>query len=149
MEAREGEPMAARKKQQSSNWVGLALLGLMGFGIYQFGIVAPREDAPRAVAAAKPAPSTPTSQAGTAPAPLTQPRYVNVADLNVRHLPDTSAPLVMTLPRGTALKVLGRKDGWLLIDINPTLEGWVSEHLTTTRAPQQNPTPPAGLKSSL
>lgn len=54
----------------------------------------------------------------------------------------------MTLPRGTQLKVLGRKDGWLLIDINPTLEGWVAESLTTTESPRQGLRPPAGLNAS-
>lgn len=137
--------MAARKKQQDSNWIGLGLLGLMAFAIYQFGMVDHRNAAP-GPSTSRPAQSAPAPQSAAAPAPLSQPRYVNVAELNVRHLPSTSGPLIMTLPRGTPLKVLARQDGWLLIDINPTLEGWVSEQLTTTQAPQQRPTPPAALR---
>lgn len=135
----------ARKKKQSSNWIGLALLGALGFGIYQFGIVERGDQGGPAGVASRPAQSIPASSPNAAPAPLSQPRYVNVASLNVRHAPSTSAPLVMTLPRGTALKVLGRQDGWLLIDINASLEGWVTEHLTTTSAPQRGLRPPAPL----
>jgi hypothetical protein len=138
--------MARKKTQQGSNVIGLAILGALAFGIYQFGIVGsmdrPANSAPRPAAAiaATPSPST--------PAPFDAPRYVDVAELNVRHTPGTSGPLVMTLPRGTALKVLGRQDGWLLIDINPTLEGWVAEHLTTTTAPAPSYRPPAPVKAS-
>lgn len=145
--------MARKKKQQGSNVIGLVILGALGLGIYQFGIAdsphrsggaAPR---PAAAVATSASPSSPSSPTRGTPAPLDAPRYVNVAELNVRHTPSMSAPLVMTLPRGTPLKVLGRKDGWLLIDINPTLEGWVSEQLTTTKAPQ-TPRPPEALRAA-
>lgn len=130
----------ARKKKQNSNVVGWVILAAMGFGIYQFGIVG-NPDRP-ASAATQPSRSVSTTPPSSTPAPLDAPRFVNVASLNVRHTPSTSAPLIMALPRGTPLKVLGRQDGWLLIDINPTLEGWVSEGLTTTQAPSQRPVPP-------
>ena len=54
----------------------------------------------------------------------------------------------MALPRGTPMKVLDRKDGWLLIDLSPTLEGWVTERVTTVRDPGPDYEPPAPLVSS-
>lgn len=138
--------MARKKNQRGSNVIGLAILGILGFGIYQFGMVGSRDrpanSAPRPAAAIASAPSP------SAPAPLDAPRFVDVAELNVRHTPGTTGPLIMTLPRGTALRVIGRQDGWLLVDINPTLEGWVAEHLTTTEAPGPSYRPPAALKAS-
>lgn len=137
--------MARKKKQQGSNVIGLVLLGALGFVIYQFGIVG-GPDRP-ANATPRPAAAVASTPQASVPVPLDAPRFVNVAELNVRHTPSLSGPLVMTLPRGTPLKVLGRRDGWLLIDINPTLEGWVSEQLTTTTAPAQAPRPPEPLKA--
>ena len=136
----------ARKKQQGSNVIGWVILGAMAFGIYQFGIVGSMDRPSGAVA--RPAGNVATASPKPAPVPLDAPRYVDVASLNVRHTPEASGALVMTLPRGTPLKVLGRQDGWLLVDINPTLEGWVAEHLTTTEAPGSVYRPPAGLKAS-
>lgn len=137
----------AKKKKQSSNLVGWVILAAIGLGIYQFGIAPGMERS--SVATARPA-NVAASPARPQPAavPLDAPRFVDVASLNVRHTPSTSSPLVMTLPRGTALRVIGRQDGWLLIDINPTLEGWVSEQLTTTSAPKQAYRPPAAVKAS-
>ena len=136
--------MARRKQQQGSNTIGLAILAALGLGLYWFGIMPGRESA------ATPAPVAHSASASTSstPAPLDAPRFVNVAELNVRHTPSTSSPLIMTLKRGTPLKVLGRKDGWLLIDINPTMEGWVSEQLTTTKGPEPTYRPPEALKAS-
>lgn len=141
----------ARKKKQGSNLVGLVILGVIGFGIYQFGIVGTpdRSAAPTARSdAVASTPAKPAAKPAAASVPLSAPRFVNVASLNVRHTPSTTGPLIMTLPQGTQLKVLGREKGWLLIDINPTLEGWVSEQLTTTERPNQRPTPPAALRTS-
>lgn len=138
----------ARKKQQS-NLIGWVILGLMGLGIVQFGILGnpDRAAAPtQRSASAQPAPTA--APAASASVPLNTPRFVNVASLNVRHAPDTNADLIMALPRGTQLHVLDRKNGWLLIDINPTLEGWVSERLTTTESPRQAYRPPAPLQAS-
>lgn len=138
--------MARKKQRQGSNAIGLAILAALGLGLYWFGIMPGRESA------TTPAPmvrSTSTSASTpSTPVPLDAPRFVNVAELNVRHTPSTSSPLIMTLPRGTPLKVLGRKDGWLLIDINPTLEGWVSEQLTTTKGPEPSYRPPQTVKAS-
>lgn len=134
------------RKKQNSNAVGWVILGLMGFGIFYLATAASREDS--AVAAARPAQSTPAPQSDSASAPLSQPRFVNVASLNVRHTPSTSGALIMELPRGTALRVLDRRDGWLLVDLNPTLEGWVAERLTTVRAPNQTYLPPAAVTGS-
>ena len=134
------------KKKQDSNIVGLVILGALGFAIYQFGIVGDPNRPARA--ATPPAQSVSTAPSNAKAVPLDAPRFVNVASLNVRHTPSTSGPLIGTLPRGAQLKVLGRQDGWLLIDINPTLEGWVSEDLTTTQAPTQRPVPPAALVGS-
>ncbi len=137
--------MARKKKQQSSNLFGWALLGLMAFGLYHFASVAPTDRA--ASPATRPASVAATPRPSAPAVPLSAPRYVNVAELNVRHTPSTSGPLVMTLPRGTALRVLDRRNGWLLIDINPTLEGWVSERLTTTEAPRGRLVPPGEIKA--
>ena len=90
----------------------------------------------------------PPAQPHPASPPLCIPRFVNVASLNVRHTPSISGELIMTLPRGTALRVLERREGWLLVDLNPTLEGWVAERLTTTQVPQQRHLPPASLTGS-
>lgn len=136
----------ARKKTQSSNVIGWAILGAMAFGIYQFGILGSM-DRP-AGAAARPAGVVATASPRPASVPLDAPRYVDVAMLNVRHTPGTSGPLVTTLPRGTALRVLDRREGWLLVDLSPTLEGWVAEHLTTTAAPAPSYRPPAPVKAS-
>jgi uncharacterized protein YgiM (DUF1202 family) len=136
----------ARKKKQGSNVIGWVILGAMAFGIYQFGIVGSM-DRP-ASAAARPVGNTAPASPKPASAPLDAPRYVDVAVLNVRHTPGTSGPLVTTLPRGAQLKVLGRQDGWLLVDLSPTLEGWVAEHLTTTEAPAPSYRPPAPVKAS-
>jgi hypothetical protein len=133
----------ARKKQQS-NPIGWIMLALVAFGIYQFGTLKDGDAARTGQTAAKPVPSVSVGHT----VPLSQPRFVNVASLNVRHSPGTSGELIMALPRGTALKVLDRQDGWLLVDLSPTLEGWVTEHLTTTEAPQQRFVPPAQLTGS-
>lgn len=135
----------ARKKQQS-NLLGWAILGLLGFAIVQFGIM--NSPGSASAPAQRSASVAPARQAPAAPVPLSTPRFVNVASLNVRHAPDTRADLIMALPRGTQLHVLDRKNGWLLIDINPTLEGWVSERLTTTESPRQAYRPPAPLQAS-
>lgn len=134
------------KKKQNSNLVGWAILAAIGFGIYQFGIV----DNPGrpASSASKPAASQPARSVPPATVPLDAPRFVNVASLNVRHAPSQTADLIMALPRGTELRVLDRKDGWLLVDLNPTLEGWVTERFTTTSAPRQAFKPPAPLLGS-
>ena len=140
--------MARKKRQQGSNAVGLVILAALGLGLYWFGVMPGRDSAAGPTPVTRSVSTTATLQVRTAPAPLDVPRFVNVAELNVRHTPNTSGPLVMTLQRGTPLKVLGRKDGWLLIDINPTLEGWVSEALTTTASPEPNYRPPAALKAT-
>ncbi len=136
----------AKKKKQGSNIAGWVILGAMAFGIYQFGIVGSMDRPSGAVAR----PATPATAATPKlpSAPLDAPRYVDVASLNVRHTPEAAGALVMTLPRGTALRVLDRRDGWLLVDLSPTLEGWVAEHLTTTEAPGPTYRPPAPVKAS-
>lgn len=134
------------KKKKNSNAVGWVILGLMAFGIYQFGIVGGpgrRESSePRSATAVT------TTRLDSASEPLSKPRFVNVASLNVRHTPSTSGPLITTLPRGTMLKVLDRQGGWLLVDLSPTLEGWVTERLTTTQGPKPDYLPPAQLSGS-
>jgi len=133
------------KKKQKSNLVGWVILGLMAFGIVQFGILGDRD---RPVAStSKSAGSQAARPSPAAPVPLSTPRFVNVAALNVRHAPSPTAALITALPRGTALRVLDRRDGWLLVDLNPTLEGWVTEHLTTTQSPTQHYVPPAPIGS--
>lgn len=144
----------ARKKQQS-NLIGWVILGLMGLAIVQFGILgnpgraaAPTQRSASAQPAPPAAPAPSPAPASSASVPLNTPRFVNVASLNVRHAPSANADLIMALPRGTPLRVLDRKNGWLLIDLNPTLEGWVSERLTTTESPKQAYRPPAALQGS-
>lgn len=133
------------KKKQSANFVGWVILGLMAFGIVQFGILGDRD---RPVASTpKSAESQAATPAPAAPVPLSTPRFVNVAALNVRHAPSPTAPLITALPRGTPLRVLDRRDGWLLVDLNPTLEGWVTERFTTTQSPTQRYLPPAPMGS--
>lgn len=131
------------KKKQNSNVIGWAMIGMLAFGIFHFGVqgnaVQPNNSTPRA------APSVTATQSLSASAPLDAPRFVNVASLNVRHAPNPAAPLIMALPRGTQLRVLDRHDGWLLVDLNPTLEGWVTERFTTTDGPKQGYRPPARL----
>lgn len=129
------------KKKQSSHFAGWIIAGLLGVVAYQSGIL----DGLTRIAAPAPSRVTPSDSASE---PLNKPRYVNVASLNVRHTPSASGPLIMALPRGTPMKVLDRKDGWLLIDLSPTLEGWVTERFTTVQAPQQDYVPPAPLVSS-
>lgn len=136
----------AKKKTQSSNVAGWIVFGLIAVGIYQFGVAAnpDRQESaePRSAAA------VPSRQSASPSEPLNKPRYVNVASLNVRHTPSTSGPLIMALPRGTQLKILDREGAWLLVDLSPTLEGWVSEDFTTTQGPKQRYVPPAPLNGS-
>lgn len=131
------------KKKQSSHLAGWIIAGLLGVVAYQSGIL---DGIGRIVAPAQQstAPSRVT-QSNSASKPLNQRRYVNVASLNVRHTPSTSGPLIMALPRGTPMRVLDREGGWLLIDLSPTLEGWVTERFTTDKAPRQDYVPPAPL----
>lgn len=134
------------KKKQSSHFAGWIIAGLLGVVVYQSGIL---DELSRIAAPAQQ--STASSSAtlsDSASEPLNKPRYVNVATLNVRHTPSASGPLIMALPRGTPMKVLDRKDGWLLIDLSPTLEGWVTERFTTVLAPGPDYVPPAPLVSS-
>ena len=134
------------KKKQNSQLAGWIIAGLLGVVAYQSGIL----DGIGQIAAPaqlSTAPSTVT-QSDYALEPPNKPRYVNVASLNVRHTPSASGPLIMALPRGTPMKVLDRKDGWLLIDLSPTLEGWVTERFTTVRAPRQDYVPPKPMVSS-
>lgn len=133
-----------RRKKKQSNLLGWAILGVIGFAIIQFGVLQPPQPSRATSAASAPRAVPVQSQP---PAPLSQPRYVSAASLNVRHTPSTSGPLVGTLPKGTQLKVLDRQNGWLLVDLGPTLEGWVSERLTTTEAPKAGFVPPAALKN--
>ena len=136
----------AKKKKQSSSAAGWIILGVLAVGVYQF-VVAGGLD--RRESAERQSPDAVTSrQSVSASEPLSKPRYVNVAALNVRHTPSTSGPLIMALPRGTPLKVLDREGAWLLVDLSPTLEGWVSEGLTTTERPKQRFVPPASLAGS-
>jgi len=134
------------KKKQSSHFAGWIIAGLLGVVAYQSGIL------DRTGRTASPTQQSTTtsrsSQSDSASQPLNKPRYVDVASLNVRHTPSPSGPLIMALPRGTPMKVLDRKDGWLLIDLSPTLEGWVTERFTTVQAPKQGYAPPAPLIGS-
>lgn len=121
------------KKKQSSNVSGWIIAGLLGVVAYQSGIL---DRLGQTAATAQTSTAAPTlTKSDSASAPLNKPRYVNVASLNVRHTPSASGPLIMALPRGTPMKVLDRKGGWLLIDLSPTLEGWVTEQFTTVQAP--------------
>lgn len=134
------------KRKQNSNAVGWVLLVITTFGIFQFGGLG---NMGRSTGVApKSATSATTVQSNHESAPLDTPRFVNVASLNVRHTPSISGELIMTLPRGTELRVLDRQEGWLLVDLNPTLEGWVAERLTTTQVLQQPNLPPASLTGS-
>ena len=133
----------ARKKQKSNAAAWLAL-GVVALGIYHFGIVG--NDGSGRVTGSQPASSSiNTSPSSSASEPLSKPRIVNVASLNVRHTPNPSGPLITTLPHGTSLTVLDQDGGWLLVDLGPTLEGWVAERLTTTQAPKPAYLPPAHL----
>src|SRR3546814_17847572 len=131
------------KKKQSSKAIGWVILGLIAFGIFKFGIQAKPDR--RSSSAPQAATSVSTTQPRAASAPLNVPRFVNVASLNVRHTPSASGELIMALPRGTALRVLDRQNGWLLVDLSPTLEGWVTERLTTTQGLAPRYTPPAAM----
>ena len=134
------------KKKQNSNALGWVILGIIAFGIFQLGVLG--NQGRHASAATQTGTSAIIVQSHSASAPLNTPRFVNVASLNVRHSPSSSGELIMTLPRGTSLRVLERREGWLLVDLNPTLEGWVAERLTTTQVPQQRYLPPALLTGS-
>lgn len=134
------------RKKQNSNVIGWAILGLLAFGIFQFGIMGNADRS--APSAQKPAAPRSVTQTSPASVPLDAPRFVNVASLNVRHAPSQTADLITALPRGTQLRVLDRQDGWLLVDLNPTLEGWVTERFTTTQGPAQRYAPPAALSGS-
>lgn len=135
------------KKKQSSHFAVWIIAGLLGVVAYQSGILDDELSRIAAPAQQSTAPSSATLS-DSASEPLNKPRYVNVATLNVRHTPNALGPLIMALPRGTPMKVLDRKDGWLLIDLSPTLEGWVTERFTTVQAPEQDYVPPAPLVSS-
>lgn len=132
------------KKKQGSNLIGWVLLGLLAFGIFQFGIMGQPGRPATAPQRSVPVEATPPASA----VPLSAPRFVAVASLNVRHAPSTASELITALPRGTRLRVLDRQNGWLLVDLTPTLEGWVSERLTTTQSPGQTYKPPALLGSN-
>lgn len=121
------------KKKQKSHLAGWIIAGLLGVVAYQSGIL--DGIAPLATSAQQSSTPSRVTQSDSASEPLDKPRYVNVASLNVRHTPNASGPLIMALPRGTPMKVLDRNDGWLLIDLSPTLEGWVTERFTTVRVP--------------
>lgn len=133
------------KKKQGSHLTGWIIAGLLGVVAYQSGIT----DGIGRIAAPAQQSTSPSrvTRPDSASEPLNKPRYVNVASLNVRHTPSASGPLIVALPRGTPMKVLDRKDGWLLIDLSPTLEGWVTERFTTVLAPKQDYVPPAPLVS--
>lgn len=134
--------MAKRKKKL--NAIGWMMLGIMAFGVFQFGVLEKSDRGAREQSA------TPDviAQSHPASAPLSAPRFVNVASLNARHSPSMSGELIVALPRGTRLRVLDRQDGWLLVDLSPTLEGWVTERLTTTKRPTQPYRPPAPVTGS-
>jgi len=134
------------KKKQSSHLAGWIIAGLLGIIAYQSGFL---DRGGRSAATAQQSTGhSRVTQSDSASEPLNKPRYVNVASLNVRHTPSASAPLIMALKRGTPMKVLDRQDGWLLIDLSPTLEGWVTEQFTTIQPPKQDYVPPAPLLSS-
>lgn len=134
------------KKKRSSNATVWVLLGLIALGGYNFGI--PGSQWSREVSRPQSASTESAARTSIPSASLDQPRYVNVASLNVRHTPSVSGPLIIALPRGTPLKVLDRQDGWLLVDLSSKLEGWVAERLTTTQNPKPAYLPPTIVKGS-
>ena len=133
------------KKKQNSNLIGWVILGLLAFGIFQFAILGDRGGS--VASTQKSAGSGSATQSAPESVPLDIPRFVNVASLNVRHSASPTAELITALPRGTPLRVLDRQNGWLLVDLNPTLEGWVTERFTTTQTPKHRYLPPAPLGS--
>ena len=48
---------------------------------------------------------------------------------NVRSGPGTNFKVIATLPKGTFVSLLERKNGWVRITNDSTLEGWVAENL--------------------
>ena len=136
----------AKKKKQSSNATSWIILGLVALGTYQFVLSGSPDRSGSATA--RPTAPVASRHRDEVLEPLNTPRYVNVASLNVRHTPSTSGPLIMALPRGTQLRAMGREGAWLLVDLSPTLEGWVWEGFTTTEDPKQRYVPPAFLKGS-
>ena len=134
------------KRKNSSNAAGWIILGLVALGVYQFAFSGNIDrhwtstSQPNATVASRPS--------NKVLEPLNVPRYVNVASLNVRHTPGTSGPLITALPRGTQLRAIDRDGAWLLVDLSPTLEGWVWEGYTTTEGPKQRYVPPSVLTGS-
>ena len=136
----------AKKKKQSSNATFWVILGFVALGIYQF-VVLENPDR-RATSPSQPAATAASRPLDKVLQPLNKPRYVNVASLNVRHTPSTSGPLIMALPRGTQLRALDREGAWLLVDLSPTLEGWVWEGHTTIEGSKQQYLPPARVSGA-
>ena len=121
------------------------IIGLIVVGISQFA-KGPDGSAPN------PGPTQMRTQssapASVAPAPTqqnTEVRYVTATSLNVRREPSTSADVIASLPQGTGVGVLDRRNGWLLVGISSTQSGWVSEQYTATSKPQPRYTPPAPI----
>ncbi len=48
---------------------------------------------------------------------------------NVRSGPGTNFKVIGTLPKGTFVSILERKNGWVKITNDSTIEGWVAENL--------------------
>ncbi|MBV9282453.1 MAG: SH3 domain-containing protein [Chloroflexi bacterium] len=65
-------------------------------------------------------PSTTVTTAATGPAGV-----VTVYSLNVRSGPSLTAPLLETVPQGTAVTVVGKKHGWLHVRLADGTVGWV------------------------
>lgn len=89
-----------------------------------------------------PAATTPTTQPPPASAPP-EPRYVTASSLNVRTAPNTTGDVVKKLQNGHQVLVLRRENGWLLIQLAPGTEGWISEQYTSATPESTTASQPA------
>lgn len=102
--------------------------------------------------AAAPAPTpTPTPPAETPGETVTTTRTTTTANLNLRSSASTSAGILLTIPKGSAVSVLKVSGGWTNVTYNGRT-GWVSntylktETVTTTKPTTPTTPPPAPVE---
>ena len=130
----------ANRNASTAGWIIIALIVL---GVAQLGR---GPDVSSSASLSIPAPRQVSSPAAAVPVQTpqaTELRYVTATSLNVRREPSTSADIVSSLAAGTSVTVLDRHNGWLLVNISPSLQGWISEQYTASTRPTPRYSPPA------
>lgn len=74
--------------------------------------------------------------------------YVTATRVNVRHGPGTNFPVQTSLPRGTKVSRIGRRDQWTVVRLSPDdkTEYWISSQFLSPDKPKVTKPTPASVR---